>query len=217
MRSALAQGADRLGLLLSPEQLDQLERYHDLLLAWNRRIKLTSITDPAGIAEKHFLDSLAVAAPRHDALGAARTLVDIGSGAGFPGLVLAVVRPDLAITVVESIHKKAAFLEAIKRELGLRRVTVRAERMEALVAARERFDLAISRATFAPDEWVQRGFDLVALGGRLVAMVVPDPSQSPEQALQALAPDWPQRFQHAHLTPPYLPGRALAVFADRCT
>lgn len=217
MRTALHAGAQRLGLSLSEQQLDQLGRYHALLLTWNRRIKLTSVTDPAGVAEKHFLDSLAVVAPSHEALGEARNLVDVGSGAGFPGLVVAVARPDLAVTVVESIQKKAAFLEAIKRELGLRQVTVRAERMETLVAARQRFDLAISRATFAPEEWVRRGTELVAPGGRLLAMVVPEPERSPAEVIETLAPNWPQRFQAARLTPPYLPGRGLLILSGRFT
>ena len=138
------------------------------------------------------------------------TLEDPTAGAGFPGMVIAVARAELAVTVVESIHKKAAFLEAVKRELGLS-VKVRAERMEALVAAGTRYDAAVSRATFAPEEWARRGRELVAPGGRLIAMVVP----GPDATLEALAPWWSAEFVAARVLPPYAEGRGLLLLEHR--
>ena len=107
IQAALEAGAQQLGVTLDSTHLARFDRYLDALLRWNTHIKLTSVTAPADVVEKHVLDSLAVV----PALGSARELVDIGSGAGFPGLVVAAVRPEIRVTVVESIQKKAAFLE----------------------------------------------------------------------------------------------------------
>jgi 16S rRNA (guanine527-N7)-methyltransferase len=203
----LVDGAAALGVALDAAAVERFGAYLDLLLTWNRRIKLTSVDDPAEVVAKHFLDSLAVL----PTLTGARTLVDVGAGAGFPGLPLAAVRADLAVTAVESIQKKAAFLEAVKRELRLPLVEVAPVRMEALIARGRRFDAAVSRATFAPPEWIERGTALVAPGGTLVAMVVPGPDTVPE----LLAPRWRDTFSSATLEPPYAPGRALLVLRDR--
>ena len=191
---------------LDEAQLAQFDRYLDLLVRWNAKIKLTSITEPTLVVERHFLDSLAV-------VGALRgeSLVDVGAGAGFPGVVVAIVRPALRITLVESIQKKAAFLEALKRELGLPGITVRAERMEALVARGATFHSAVSRATFAPEEWLERGAALVAPGGTLIGMVVPEVGRD----LAQWAPGWAERFKSGTLGEAYAPGRALVVLSGR--
>lgn len=209
----LLEGARALGVPLDGPTLDggrlaAFDRYLTLLLRWNARIKLTSVTEPTEVVARHFLDSLAVVPAL---AGGPGTLVDVGSGAGFPGLVVALVRPDLAVKVVESIQKKAAFLEAVRRELALSNVEVVADRMETLVRARRTFDAAVSRATFAPEVWVRQGVELVAPGGRLVAMVVPGPSVT----VEALAPHWPETFAAAALNPPYAAGRALLVLTGR--
>jgi 16S rRNA (guanine527-N7)-methyltransferase len=141
-----------------------LSRYLDLLLLWNRRVNLTSVRDPAGIIERHFVDSLAVVP--HLPWGAG-SLVDVGSGAGFPGAVLALARPALSVTLVESIHKKAAFLEALRRELPLSNVSVRAQRVEELVL---QADIAVSRATWDLDTWLTRAPNLVQPGGIVIGM-----------------------------------------------
>lgn len=204
---SLVAGAARLGVPLDAEATRRFDRYLELLLRWNARIKLTSVTDPAEVVERHFLDSLAIVPE----LGDAATLVDVGAGAGFPGLVTAIVRPGLRVTAVESIQKKCAFLEAVKRELGLSGVEVIPDRMEALVRSGRQFDVAVSRATFAPAEWVVRGTPLVAPGGRLIAMVVPGDGVS----VATLAPAWRDAFGEAVLREAYAPGRALLVLSRR--
>jgi 16S rRNA (guanine527-N7)-methyltransferase len=222
---ALLEGAARLGVTLEAAQREQFARYLALLTRWNQRIQLTTVTEPMEVVRRHFLDSLAVA----PVLAGVASLVDVGSGAGFPGLALAVARPELRVTVVESIQKKAAFLEAVRRELGLANTEVEAVRMEQLVAHGRTFDAAVSRATFAPREWIERGTALVATGGTLAAMVVPGPSPSrgpspspapspsidPSLGLDVLAPEWGASYVSAELLPPYAPGRALAVFRGR--
>jgi 16S rRNA (guanine527-N7)-methyltransferase len=162
---------------------DQLDRYLALLETWNKRINLTSVRDANEIRRKHFDDSLAVV-PHLPA--EARTLVDVGSGAGFPGAVLALARPDLAVTLVESNNKKVAFLRTVARELGLANVTVDASRIEAV---RDRqgfvpFDVAISRATFAVPDWLTLGLTLVRPGGLVIAMEGAEQHDLPEGAVR---------------------------------
>jgi 16S rRNA (guanine527-N7)-methyltransferase len=206
-RQALVGGSAALGLFLDETTVSRFANYLDLLLTWNRRIKLTSVVEPEEVVARHFLDSLAVVPALEDA----HTLVDVGSGAGFPGIPVALARPGLPVTLVESIRKKAAFLEALKRELALPNVVVQTTRMEDLVEQDRRFDAAVSRATFAPREWVQRGTPLVAAGGRLIAMVVPGPGTT----IDGLAPGWQEAYSEAALLPPYAPGRALLVLRGR--
>ncbi len=164
-RAQLKAGAQALGVELSAHHVQSLVRYAQLLIEWNRQINVTAVTEPSEIVSKHFVDSLAI----QPLIGTARTLVDVGSGGGFPGLVLALLNPSLQVTCVESIHKKIAFLRAVSRELKLNTRCL-AVRLEALNEPAG-FDLVVSRATFDPPEWVERGAPLVAPGGRLVAML----------------------------------------------
>lgn len=207
----LVEGAEALGVPLSAASRAAFGRYFELLVRWNAKIKLTSVTDPLGVVEKHFLDSLAVV----PAVRGAADLVDVGAGPGFPGVVVAMMEREMPVVLVESIQKKAAFLEALKRELGLPRVEVVADRMEQVITRGRRFAAAVSRATFAPEEWIARGQALVAPGGRLVAMVVPESVPAAAGALETLAPDWRRTWEAAELQPPYAAGRALAVFRGR--
>lgn len=165
-RDQLAAWAARLGVSLDDAALDRFDRYLALLERWNARINLTRIEGEAAVVAKHFLDSLSIV----PYLGGAERLVDVGAGAGFPGIPAAIARPGLAVTLVESIQKKCAFLEAVKRELGLP-LTVVTERVERFVGRAAAFDVAVSRATFAPAEWLSRGASLVAPGGVLIAML----------------------------------------------
>lgn len=164
-KAQLRQGAASLGVVLDEGQVAKLARYLELLLVWNRKINLTAITDPPAIVDRHFLDSLAIA----PLLGDARTLVDVGAGAGFPGAVLAIARPELRVTCVESIRKKVAFIQTVRGELAPNLETI-AARHDTLIAQGRTFDVAVSRATWDPAEWVREGAPLVAPGGLLVAM-----------------------------------------------
>jgi 16S rRNA (guanine527-N7)-methyltransferase len=144
-------------------------KYLEILLLWNKRINLTAVRTPEEIREKHFDDSLAVL-PHIPA--DTRTLIDVGSGAGFPGAVIAIERPSLQVTLVESNHKKSAFLEALKREIPLPNVRVRSERVEVLRSAPgfDPFDVAVSRATWDLPEWLAIGRTLVRPGGLVIGM-----------------------------------------------
>jgi 16S rRNA (guanine527-N7)-methyltransferase len=184
LQRRLEQHSAALGVPLSPEVIAGLSRYLDLLLFWNKRINLTSVRDPADAVDRHFIDSLA-AVPHVPAT--ARSLVDVGSGAGFPGAIIALVRPTLAVTLIESIHKKTAFLEAVRRELPLRNVTVVSKRIEDW-SPPVRPDVAISRATWDLTEWLTRGASLIAPGGCVLGMEAAAQHELPEGATRHAYP-----------------------------
>ncbi len=167
-QEALSRGLDALSLTVTSTARQLLERYADRLLAWNRKVNLTAITAPAELAEKHLVDSLVLL----PLLGDARTLLDVGSGAGLPGIPLACARPGLSVTCCDSVAKKVAFVKAVSAELSLdvRGVVARAggnpdqERLP-------RADGVVSRAFADPELWVPLGVHYLAPGGTLFAML----------------------------------------------
>jgi 16S rRNA (guanine527-N7)-methyltransferase len=166
----LAQWATAYGLSLSAEQSDRFATYEALLLEWNERIALTAIREPREIRIRHFLDSLTCAVVTGPLDG--RSLIDIGSGAGFPGLPLKILYPDLRLTLVDSVAKKTRFLERVVEALGLADVNVVAERAETLghePVFREQFDWAVGRAVAELRVLVELGLPLCRVGGWLLA------------------------------------------------
>ncbi len=145
-RTLLLDGARQLNLDLTSAQLDQFARYADLLIDWNRRFNLTSIVEPRDIVIKHFLDSLSAA--RSIPPGAIK-LIDVGAGAGLPGLPLKLLRPYVSLTLLEATRKKCEFLQAVVADLRLADVQVvnaRAEEAGRGAEHREQYDIAIARA-----------------------------------------------------------------------
>ncbi len=161
----LSRGVAALGLTLPDGAQEKLLAYLALLLKWNRTYNLTAVRDEADMVTHHLLDSLAVV----PLLGEVRTLADVGSGAGLPGLALAVARPEMQIVSVEAVQKKAAFQQQAKIQLGLANVEVRAERVEALPEGLV-FDAVISRAFSSIADFIRLAGRLVAPQGRLLAM-----------------------------------------------
>jgi 16S rRNA (guanine527-N7)-methyltransferase len=166
MQQAIERGLAALGLEASPDAAARLAQYLDLIQRWNRVYNLTAITDPAEMVSKHLLDSLACL-PH---LEAAR-LGDIGSGAGLPGIPIAILRPALPVALVESSGKKARFLRTASRELGLENVTVAETRIERW-RPEPAPDAAVARALAPLPElcalvqpWLPRGGRLYALKG----------------------------------------------------
>lgn len=142
----LASTAATWGLALAPQQLEQFAIYLAELQAWNEHTNLTAITGAQQIVTRHFLDSLRCALSWGDA---PNSLIDVGAGAGFPGLPLKILRPELQLTLVESIGKKATFLRHSVDRLGLRDVVVLASRAEAIgrdATQREHYDVVVARA-----------------------------------------------------------------------
>jgi 16S rRNA (guanine527-N7)-methyltransferase len=165
----LADIATAWGLPLDPNQLRQFARYADELLAWNAHTNLTAITDRQAIYVRHFLDSLALA--RFWGPPPA-TLVDIGTGAGFPGVPLKILHPPLAVTLIESVGKKTAFLKHLIAILGLEQVRVvtgRAETVGHDPGERERYDLATARAVADLRVLAEYALPLLRVGGLLLA------------------------------------------------
>ena len=162
--------AAALGTPLTPVQVAQFAAYEALLLEWNERIALTAIREPRQLRVRHFLDALSCAAATGPLDG--QSLIDIGSGAGFPGLPLKILYPDLRLTLVDSVAKKARFLELVAAELGLREVIVVAERAEVLghdPAHREHYDWATARAVAELRVLAELLLPLCRVGGRVLA------------------------------------------------
>ncbi len=150
---------------LPPDTLSQLSTYLDLLLKWNARTNLTAIRDPEEIVRRHFGESLF--AGRHVPLET-RTLLDFGSGAGFPGLPIQLLRPKIAVTLAESQNKKATFLREVVRTLGLP-TEVWSARVEDMPAER-RFDVVAMRAVDNMEAALTAGRARIAPGGQLLLL-----------------------------------------------
>ncbi len=167
----LVREAAKLGLALSDDARARLLRYQGLLAQWGDKINLTALRTPEEVVQRHFLDSLALVRelPSADKLRADElppTLVDVGSGAGFPGVLCALFRPDLRVTLVERVGKKAAFLLTLRRELELS-YEVAAEDVARLSSG---FGLAVSRAALPLADWLPCGARLVVKTGWVFAM-----------------------------------------------
>lgn len=161
---------ETLGLRLSLLQVEAFQRYLEALRAASTRHNLTAVIDPLGIAAKHFLDSLTLV----PLLGAAASgrLADVGTGAGFPGLPLRIVCPELKVTLIEATHKKAEFCRAVADDLRLRGVEVLAARAEDVgrdPAHRHAYDVATGRAVAALPVLLEYLLPLVRVGGRVLA------------------------------------------------
>jgi len=164
-RAILDQGLRALGLDLPAEASDRLLAYSALLLKWNRVYNLTAIRDPEQAVTHHLLDSLAVLPYLADV----RTLADVGSGGGLPGIPLAIARPELMVTSIEAVSKKASFQQQARIELGLSNVTVLNERVEN-VRVDDPYDGVISRAFSELSEFVGMTRHLLKASGRFFAM-----------------------------------------------
>lgn len=168
----LKAGAKRLGLGLTPGQLERYEIYYQELIDWNKRINLTHITDYEEVQIKHFLDSLTVTLAWQRAINMGLHLIDVGTGAGIPGIPLKIAFPDIRLVLVEVVAKKAVFLRHITQKLGLDDVEIvvgRAEEVAHQPQYRERFNLVLSRAVAPLPTLVELVLPFCALGGSFIA------------------------------------------------
>jgi 16S rRNA (guanine527-N7)-methyltransferase len=150
---------------LSKEQISKFTRYLELLLEWNEKFNLTAITDKDEIEEKHFIDSIELV-KFFDVKN--KTLLDIGSGAGFPGIPLAIAEPSLKITLLESNGKRISFLKEAVKELALDNVEIIQGRAEEL-NTREKYDIVTARAVKELNTLLEISFYLVKVGGSFIA------------------------------------------------
>lgn len=205
----LQEGARALGFDLSESQLATFERYYRLLIAWNQRLNLTTITDPVDVQRKHFLDSLAPlpvlgeeVARQDEAAGSAPVLdllshllrkpwraVDVGAGAGLPGLALKVVWPPLRLTLLDATLKKVRFMNETVRALGLSQVVAvqgRAEEVGRDPAFREQFHLVVARGLAPMNTLVEYLLPLARVEGWVVAYKGPRAPAELSQAFRAI-------------------------------
>lgn len=171
MKDILTQGLHEMGLTPLPGAVDKLCRYADLLLEQNQVMNLTAITQPDQVARLHFLDSAAVLA--HCGSLAGKSLVDVGTGAGFPGLVLKILEPSLSLTLVDSLGKRVNWLSDVCEVLSLdsvRCLHARAEELALEPEFRDRFDFATSRAVAAFPLLCELCLPYVKVGGAFIAM-----------------------------------------------
>ncbi len=213
----LAAGARQIGLTLAPAQLQQFAQYRALLLDWNQRVNLTAITEPQEVLTRHFLDSLAClfAIPQPEQRKRLR-LLDVGSGAGFPGLPLQIAFPDWQVTLLEATGKKVRFLEAVIASLGLtnaRTIQGRAEDLAHDPQHRARYDLVTARGLAALPTLLEYCLPFCHPGGLVIAAKKGAISAEMAQGTRAAA-TLGGRFVEAH--PFSLPGledqRMLVVF-----
>jgi len=178
-------GIVQLGLSLDSVVEQQLLGYLELLAKWNRVYNLTAIRDEQAMVSQHLLDSLAVIPYVNENSDQTKTLADVGSGGGLPGIPLAIARPELTVVLIESSQKKASFLQQVKIELQLLNVSVHCVRVEDFKPA-ELFDRVITRAFSSLADFVLQSSHLLAASGRLLAMK----GLYPEQEVAELPSTW---------------------------
>jgi len=181
IEALLKQGVVTLQLKLDDKQINQLLSYLLLLIKWNGVYNLTSIRNPVDMVKQHLLDSLSAAF----AFNQAKNVLDVGSGGGLPGIVLAIVYPETKISLIDTVNKKTAFLKQVKAELGLDNVTVYTGRVEQL-AMTELFDVITSRAFSELANFVNWAGHLLASGGHMLALK----GQLPEGEIAVLPEGW---------------------------
>ncbi|MCC8169492.1 MAG: 16S rRNA (guanine(527)-N(7))-methyltransferase RsmG, partial [Oscillospiraceae bacterium] len=172
IKDFISDGCEMLGIPVTDEQLLQLIRYADLLKEWNKKINLTAITDDEGIAAKHFLDSLTAIKTGY----ISGKVIDVGTGAGFPGLVLKIAKPEIELTLLDSLNKRINFLRMVSDNLNLGDIEflhLRAEDGGANRAYRGKFDVVVSRAVANMTLLSEWCIPFLKVGGRFLALKGP--------------------------------------------
>ena len=167
----LAARAAEAGIPLTAEQIGQFSVYHEMLLDWNTLMNLTALTAPEDVAVKHIIDSLTA----YDAalFDGARTLIDVGTGAGLPGIPLAVYAPQLTVTLLDSLNKRVRFLTEVTAAMGLQNVRcihARAEEAARTAEHRAAYDIVVSRAVARLPVLLEYTLPFVRVGGTLLAL-----------------------------------------------
>lgn len=162
------------GLALDEEMYRNFDFYAELLVSWNEKINLTAITDPLGITEKHFLDSLAVF--KDDIIPQNSSVIDVGTGAGFPGIPMKIYHNDLKVTLLDSLNKRINFLTEVsnKLSLGMNCIHSRAEDGAKKADLREQFDIATARAVAPLPVLCEYCLPYVKIGGKFIALKGPN-------------------------------------------
>lgn len=200
--AALAEGTTALGLALAPSQIEGLLKYLGLLAQWNRAYNLTAVRDAPAMLTHHLLDSLSVIAPlcRHTG-GAPVRLLDVGSGGGLPGVVIAICCPEIAVTCIDAVAKKTAFVRQVAGQLGLANLSALHARVESV---RERFEVVTARAFAALVDFTHVTRQALTEDGVWMAMK----GRVPTDEMAVL----PESVRVFHVEPLQVPG----LGAERC-
>lgn len=181
----LLEKTSTMGVRFSVEQMDKFYKYMNLLIEWNEKMNLTAIIEPNEIILKHFIDSITILKDIKDG----STVVDVGTGAGFPGIPLSIMNPTLKITLVDSLNKRLIFLQEVINELDLKNVELvhaRAEEFGRNKKYREKFDVATSRAVANLATLSEYLLPLVKINGKAISMKAGNASQEIEDAKKAI-------------------------------
>lgn len=183
----LLQGAKELDIELSKATAESFIKYMDLLLDWNERVNLTAITEPSEVVSKHFIDSLTPIAT--GLIGFDAKVIDVGTGAGFPGLPIKLAREDIKLTLLDSLNKRVNFLNEVVSTLSLKATAClhgRAEDFGVLPQHRESYDIALSRAVAALNVLCEYCLPFVKVGGYFLSMKGPEVLDEVAQAKTAI-------------------------------
>lgn len=185
----VTQVAEALGASIDANALENLRGWLDAIASWNARIDLTAARSEGELVDLMVADAIVLA----QATPQGARVVDVGTGAGAPGLGLALLRPDLELTLVEPLQKRVAFLRTVIGTLGAKNVTVLRDRGEKLADRGERFEVALARATLPPPEWLALGARLVHPEGSVWVLL----AREPEPSLEG----WKRVEEHAYRWP----------------
>ena len=187
IESILTEHAEALNLTFTADQTAKFQTYMELLVEWNEKINLTAITEPKEVAVKHFLDSLTVLNATNIKTGA--RVIDVGTGAGFPGIPLKIMHPDIQLTLLDSLNKRLIFLKEVCAALKINAslVHARAEEGGLQKPLREKFDLATARAVAPLNLLCEYCLPFIKVGGVFVAMKGPNCADEVENAKKAIS------------------------------
>lgn len=203
----LRDGAAALGTSLSQAQAEQLLAYGSLMLKWNKVYNLTALRDPSSVLTHHLLDSIAAVAPLQREWAGQGRLLDVGSGGGLPGVVIAILRPDLEVTCLDAVAKKAAFVQQVAAELEIRNLRGLHARVESLSGS---YELISSRAFASLPDFFSGSMHLLTPEGLWLAMK----GKVPAEELATLPPKVAV-FHVEQLTVPGLEGERCIVWARK--
>ena len=187
----LIEGTRKLGIELNASMVEQFELYYQVLIEWNKKFNLTAITDYQEVQIKHFLDSLTVtiALTKQELTKTGLSIMDIGTGAGFPGIPLKIMLPQSRLVLLEATTKKVTFVRYVAQRLELENVEIvdgRAEEVAHLPLYRQQFDLVVSRAVASLSSLVELALPFCQTGGKFVAQKKGDCRQEIDRAIKAI-------------------------------